>query len=231
MLPGTLCDDRLFAPQVAALEESYDVAVGDLTRDDTIAGMAKTVLASSPERFSLAGLSLGGIVALEMIRQEPHRIDRLALLDTNPGAHTEAQTRTWDEFEQMVHDGRFEEITRDRLLDELVHTADPRTRELVVDMARAIGPEAFLRQNAAQPTRRDSTELLASITCPTLVMCGAHEQICPVEMHVAMAAAIPHADLVVLHDAGHLATLDNPDGATAALQMWLQRPATGGATS
>ena len=225
LLPGTLCDERLFGHQVVELGRDRDVLVGDLTRSDTIAGMAKDVLDDSPDAFALAGLSLGGIVAMEIMRQAPERVERLALLDTNARAATDAQRLAWDEFAAMTGRGEFMEITTDVLLPKLVHRQNDRgLLELVIDMARSVGPVAFLRQNAAQPTRPNSLESLADVTCPTVVIYGEHEEICTADMHREIADAVPGAELIELPGAGHLATLDSPEAATSALSEWLGGP-------
>lgn len=227
LLPGTLCDDRLFESQVAALSSDVRCTVGDLTRDDSIAAMAQRVLATAPDTFNLAGLSLGGIVALEVIRLAPERVERLALLDTNHKAPTPEQRVEWSRFDHMARTGEFDRITAELLLPSLIwNQDDPRLTALVVDMARAIGPAAFIRQNAAQFTRRDQSDLLAGIDCPTLVLCGAEERVCPVELHREIARSIPESELVVVAEAGHLSTLDNPAGVTDALAHWLDRPVT-----
>lgn len=222
LLPGTLCDERLFAHQIEVLGTDRRIHVGDVTCSDTIAGMAKDVLAASPDRFALAGLSLGGIVAMEIMRVAPERVARLALLDTSARAATPAQQRAWDEFAAMTGRGEFVDITSRELLPKLIHrNDDPALRELVIDMARAIGPDAFLRQNAAQPTRPNSLQTLPAVTCPTVVVHGQHDLICSVEMHKEIADAVPGASLVEISGAGHLATLDNPEAVTSALSDWL----------
>lgn len=222
LLPGTLCDERLFEHQIDALGTKREIIVGNLTASDTIAGMAKDVLGEAPERFALAGLSLGGTVAMEIMRQAPERVERLALIDTNARAATPQQRSHWDDLAAMVRRGEFTEITTDILLPNLIHRQhDAGLRELIVDMATAVGPEAFLRQNAAHPTRPDSLDSLTRVECPTIVVFGAHELICSPEMHREIAAAVPGARLIEVPDAGHLSTLDNPEAVTAALESWL----------
>ncbi len=219
LLPGTLCDERLFAHQVKALAAGRPVQVGDLTRSDTIAGLADDVLDEAPARFALAGLSLGGIVAMEIMRREPERVERLALLDTNPRPATPMQIETWDRFAEMVAAGRFSDITP--MLMPMLAWRVEELGELIVAMAENIGPDAFLRQNAAQPTRPDSRPTLADISCPTLVLYGEHEQVCDAGMHSEIASAIPGAQLAAVPGAGHLSPLDNPEFVTAALEQWL----------
>ncbi|MDK1018695.1 MAG: alpha/beta hydrolase [Actinomycetota bacterium] len=226
LLPGTLCDERLFSHQVEQLSALADVRVGDLTTADTIEGMAESVLDAAPEKFALGGLSLGGIVALEVVRVAPQRVTHLALLDTNHTPPTKAQVATWTVFEQMTLDGDFDRITPERLAPILIHRQeDRRLRQLVLDMAAAIGPEAFLRQNHANSHRPDNSGVLGQIECPTLVLCGAEDAVCPVVLHEEIAARISGAELAIVPAAGHLSTIDAPEAVTAALRSWLARPA------
>ncbi len=224
LLPGTLCDARVFGPQIEVLADDIAIVVGDVARDVTIEAMARRVLASAPDRFDLAGLSLGGIVALEVIRQAPHRVTRLALLDTNHRRPTSEQIEQWGRFDGMTRCGAFDGIPQLLLPRLTIRPEDDATRTLIVDMARSVGSEGFLLQNAALPLRPDAASVLGQIQVPTLVLCGAADEVCPVAVHEEMAAAIPDAELVVVPAAGHLATLDNPDAVSAALRQWLARP-------
>ena len=219
-----LCDAELFAHQTEHLPELADVAVGDLTRDDSVAGMARTVLDAAPERFSLAGLSLGGIVAMEIMRQAPERVERLALMDTSPLPPRPDQRETWGEFEKMTGDGRFMEVTTDRLMPALIHPdrqGEAALTDRIERMARSIGEGAFSRQLSAQRGRPDSRESLAGIECPTLVLCGRDDALCPFGLHEEMAGLIPGATLVTVEGCGHLSSLERPEAVTAVLRYWL----------
>lgn len=226
LLPGMLCDAGLFAHQAEHLSELADVSVGDLTRDDSIAGMARTVLDAAPGRFSLAGLSLGGIVAMEIMRQEPERVERLALLDTSPLPPRPDQLETWDGFEEMTKSGRFMEVTRERLMPALIHP-DRRHEAALTDaverMAVNVGEDAFVRQLSAQRGRPDSREDLARIECPTVVLCGRDDALCPYPLHGEMAHVILGAALVPIEGCGHLSSLERPEAVTAVLGYWIQR--------
>ena len=221
LLPGTLCDERVFAHQTEHLANVASVEVGGLTTADTVSGMAAAVLDRAPPRFALAGLSLGGIVAMEIIRIAPQRISRLALLDTNHNTSTPSQVATWELFADLTRSGRFEEVTRRYLLDSLLYHQTPEARALVLDMAARLGPESFLNQNAAMPNRPDNRSVLATITVPTLVLCGKEERVCPVSVHEEIAASITGARLVVVPEAGHLSTIDQPELVTQAMRRWL----------
>ncbi|WP_257347293.1 alpha/beta fold hydrolase [Pseudalkalibacillus decolorationis] len=224
LLPGTLCDDRLWAHQIRNLSDIADVKVGDLTKDDSVEGMARSVLDNAPDRFALAGLSLGGIVAMEVIRQAPERVWKLALLDSNPYAPKPEQLKTWDNFVSMVEKGRFSEITENHLLPNLIHSERLGHNELtsmIINMSEHIGPEAYIRQLMAVKTRTNACERLKDIQCPTLLLVGQEDRVCPVELHEQMADLIPNSKLVVVEHCGHLSSLEQPEHVTCALQGWL----------
>lgn len=224
LLPGLLCDERLWRHQVEHLRDIADIVVAELTESDSMNGMARSVLEQSPERFALAGLSMGGYVAQEVMRAAPERVTHLALLDTSARADTPEQTQARRKLVKLARDGRFEEVPR-ALLPKLLHPRNLDDDALVpeiLDMARAVGPDAFERQEEAIIGRRDGREDLGAITCPTLVLCGGEDALTPLHLHEEMADAIPGARLRVIEGAGHLATLERPEEVTAALRDWLE---------
>ena len=224
LVPGLLCTAALFAPQIAALRGVTSISVADHTRHESMAGIASDILAAAPPRFALAGLSMGVIIALEILRQAPARVERLALLDGRAeldNAETRASRRSYLE---MARTGRFTEITRDHLLPRLIHPArltDAALVETIIDMAEATGPAAFIRQETALLEREDYTPLLPEIRCPTLVIVGEADAITPVPMVQAMAQQIPGARLEVIAGCGHLSTLECPAETTVRLKAWL----------
>ncbi|WP_408008290.1 alpha/beta fold hydrolase [Pseudalkalibacillus sp. A8] len=223
LLPGTLCDDRLWDHQLKNLADFSEVTVGDLTKDESIAGMAKSILNNAPEQFALAGLSLGGIVAMEVIRQEPERITKLALLDSNPYGPKPEQLKIWDNFITMIEGERFSEITKKHLLPNLIHPDRLNDKELtsvITDMSDQIGPHAYKRQLMAVKTRTDARDRLKDIQCPTLLLVGRDDCICPVELHEEMLDLIPNSQLVVVDHCGHLSSMERPEAVTHALQEW-----------
>jgi pimeloyl-ACP methyl ester carboxylesterase len=223
LLPGLLCDGALYRAQIAAFGDIAASIVGDLSRHDSIPGMAAALLAEMPEYFSLAGLSMGGYVAQEIMRQAPHRVSRLALLDTSARADTDEQRARRRGLIELAARGRFKGVTP-RLLPLLLHP-DRLTDEALVDtvigMAERVGRDAFLRQQKAIMGRPDGRADLARIACPTLILCGRQDALTPLAVHDEMAAAIPGVRLVVVEDCGHLTPLEQPDAATAALREWL----------
>jgi pimeloyl-ACP methyl ester carboxylesterase len=222
MVPGLLTSPRVFEPQLPALWRLGPVTIANQTRDDTVAGIAGRILADAPPRFALAGLSMGGYLALEIMRQAPERVVRLALLDTSARPDTPELTRRRLGQIDLAHSGRFGEIA-DQQLPLLHHPSrhdDPAARALVRQMADETGPEAFIRQQQAIIGRPDSRPGLAAISCPTLVLVGDTDRLTPPALSEELAAGIPGARLVVVAGAGHLSTLDQPERVTEALVAW-----------
>ncbi|WP_158046157.1 alpha/beta fold hydrolase [Skermanella pratensis] len=223
LLPGLLCDDALWAHQSRYLDEVADVRVADLTGHDSIAALAAAVLESAPPRFAVAGLSMGGYVALEIARRAPERVAKLALLDTNARADTDEQRRRRRGLMALANQGEFRGVTP-RLLPMLIHpsrTGEEALTGTVMGMAERVGKDAFLRQQTAIMGRPDSRGDLPGITSPTLVLCGREDALSTLEMHVEMAGLIPRARLAVIEECGHLATLERPFAATALMRDWL----------
>ncbi len=224
LLPGLLCDQLLFAPQLPALASLRQVLIPDLTQDDSIEGMARRVLDTAPDRFALAGLSMGGYVALEIMRLAPERVSRLALLDTRARSDTPEETARRRGLLELSAKGEFRGVTP-RLLPLLIHPdrlADDALTGVVMAMAEAVGREGFFRQQQALIAREDRRDLLGTIAVPTLVLCGREDALTPLAMHLELAAAIREATLVVIPNCGHLAPLERPQAVTRQLLGWLE---------
>jgi pimeloyl-ACP methyl ester carboxylesterase len=224
LVPGLLCTARLYAEQIPALQRLGPVTVADHTRDDSMAAIAERILADAPPRFGLAGLSMGGYVAFEIVRQAPERVTRLALLSTSarldPPQITERRRRQI----ALAQEGRFGAVA-DMQFPLLVHRSrldDDGLETLVRLMADEIGAEAFVRQQTAIIGRADSRPDLAAIACPTLVVVGDGDELIAPENSVEIADGIPGARLVTVAECGHLSTLERPAQMTAALTEWLQ---------
>lgn len=224
LIPGLLCDAQLWQSQVEDLSDIADVWVADHTRSDTMAGVARDVLADAPfASFAVAGLSMGGYIALEIMRQAPRRVTRLALLDTAATAELPQQTRMRRELLALAERGEFARVT-EILLPLLIHPsrlAERALTDVVRSMASNIGKEAFARQQKAIMSRSESLSLLPRIDCPTLVLCGREDERTPLARHTEMAAAIRGARLEIIEDCGHLSTLERPAEVNAALRRWL----------
>lgn len=223
LLPGLLCDAALWRPQSTALADLVVPIVCDLTRHDSLSAMAASVLAEAPEYFSLAGLSMGGYVAQEIMRQAPQRVLRLALLDTSSRPDTDEQRARRRGLIELAGRGEFKGVTP-RLLPLLIHPdrlADPPLVDIVLGMAERVGKDAFLRQQSAIMGRPDGRPDLPRIACPTLVLCGREDALTPPALHEEIAAAIPGARLEIIEKCGHLSTLEAPDQVNAAFREWL----------
>jgi pimeloyl-ACP methyl ester carboxylesterase len=176
-----------------------------------------------PERFALAGLSMGGYVALEVFARAPERITRLALLDTRYQTDGEAESARRRGLIELAEKGQFKGVTP-RLLPLFIHRDRLDDAELagtVTAMAERVGKEAFITQQRAIQGRRDHSPTLVTIRVPTLVVCGRQDALTPLADHQALAAGIAGARLVVIEDCGQLATIERPEPVNAALRHWL----------
>jgi pimeloyl-ACP methyl ester carboxylesterase len=221
-VPGLACSARLFAPQIPPLWRLGPVMVADNTRHGSVADIARSILANAPPRFRLAGLSMGGYISLEIVRQAPERVERLALLDTSARPETPEQTQRRLPLIELAKAGRHLEINS-TLWPVLVHRSrqgDKELRATVDAMMAETGAEAVVRQFQAIISRIDSRPTLPSIRCPTLVIVGEGDQITPVAFNREIAAGIPGAHLEVLPDCGHLSTLEQPEAVTRRLVDW-----------
>jgi pimeloyl-ACP methyl ester carboxylesterase len=223
LIPGLNCSARLYSEQIPALWRFGPVMVADHTRDDSMAAIARHILATAPPRFALAGLSMGGYLALEIARQAPERVVKLALLDSNARPETPEQSERRKPLIALARQGRFGEIP-DLQFPVFVHRNrqnDEALRRLVRTMAEETGPEAFLRQQQAIMSRPDARPNLAAIACPTLVLVGDGDELTPPALAEEIAGAVPGSRLVVVADCGHLSTLERPQAVTGALTAWL----------
>ena len=223
LLPGMMCDDRLFALQIRDLSPDIEVRVPAITDHASMEALAAQVLETAPETFALGGLSMGGIVAMEIVRQAPERVAGLALMDTNPLAETPDRQALRAPQVDRARTGHLAEIMRDEMKPH--YLADgPRKAEILdlcMDMALNLGPEVFARQSFALRDRPDQTETLRRVTVPTLILCGREDRLCPVARHEVMLGLITGSTLRIIDGAGHLPTLEQPRATTAALADWL----------
>ena len=231
LLPGMMCDRRLWEAQIDGLQaHCHSVTVSDITRSDSMEAIASDVLEAAPERFALAGLSMGGMVALEMWRRtretDPGRITRLALLDTNAHAELSERRKMRDDLIARALAGEFKTVITEALKPVYLAEKNKNNQALldsIFAMAMELGTEVFQRQCRALQNRPDSHALLPDINVPTLVLCGDEDQLCPVSVHEQMAAAIPHSELCVIRSCGHLTSMEEPEQVNRALSRWLQQ--------
>ncbi|MCG6904729.1 MAG: alpha/beta hydrolase [Rhodobacter sp.] len=226
LLPGMMCDARLFLPQIIALSSEFSVQVAPITQGDTVEEIARNVAAALPDRCALAGLSMGGIVAMEVLRIAPARISRLALMDTNCQAEMPNVAAAREPQIVGARAGRLAEIMRDEMKPNYLAPGSGRIEVLntVMDMALDLGPDVFVRQSRALQRRPDQQSTLRKSKTPALIVCGEHDTLCPIRRHEFMAHLMPNARLEIIDDAGHLPPLEQPGRVTDLLRGWLLSP-------
>jgi len=223
LVPGLLCDSALWAHQAQYLADIADVRVADVTAHDSVAALARDVLDRAPERFALAGLSMGGYVAFEILRQAPERVERLCLVDTTARPDTPEQVERRQALIKLARMGKFKGVTP-RLLPLLIHPdrlEDPAVAGVVLQMAERVGRDAFCRQQTAILTRPDSRPDLASIRVPTLCIGGREDALTPPDRVAEIAGGIPGGRVAIIERCGHLAPLEQPEATTALMRLWL----------
>jgi pimeloyl-ACP methyl ester carboxylesterase len=229
LLPGLNCDEDVWAGQIAALGESVTCIVPHYHDLDSIVAMAHRVLDAAPPRFALAGHSMGGRVALEVVRTAPERVSHLALLDTGYEARKAGEPGE-QEARQRRH---LLELARERGMRAMgtewvrgmlhpAHLADSALMARVLAMIERHPPEEYAAQIRALLERPDAGDVLPQIRCPTLIACGREDAWSPPARHEAMAALIANSELVVIEHCGHMSTMEQPAAVTAALRRWLQ---------
>lgn len=224
LLPGMMCDARMFGPQIATLSAHYTLILPPVGGAESMAALAAHILSHAPPRFAVAGLSMGGIVAMNILSQAPDRVTKVALMDTNPLA--EAPDIRASRVPQIarVLAGGLDAVMRDEITPLYLHNTPHRADilDLCMDMARSLGPDTFARQSRALASRPDHTETLRAYKGPALVLMGEHDIPCPRPRHDLMHALMPQSRLAIIADAGHLPTLEQPDATTAELRRWLE---------
>lgn len=222
-LPGMMCDARLFGPQIDAFSENMEVLDLPIHAHVTVEALAADVLKKSPDNFALVGLSMGGIVAMEVIRQAPERVAGIAMMDTNPKAEHPSVADGRPSQIARVRESGLVAVMRDEMKPNYLADTPNRTAilELCMEMAVGLGPQAFENQSLALMTRPDQQETLKAYRRPALILCGEQDALCPIHRHSLMHALMPHSTLTVLPDAGHLPTLEQPDVTIAAMKSWL----------
>ena len=227
LVPGHLCNDVLWEHQVDGLRDIANPMIADVTVDDSLSDMAARLLRHAPPRFSLAGLSMGGMVCMEVMRQAPERVERLALLDTNPGADNAERAA---QRRKMVE--RFDAGEVDALVQEFLELVVPPSRlgeeELIRPMRammKAVAEKAFPKQVKALIERQDSRADLPGYHLPVRLICGREDKLTPLAFHEEMAELIPGADLTVIENCAHMSTMERPDEVNTALREWLGAPA------
>ena len=223
LIPGTLCDVTLFENQQIGISNLVNCQAVDCSRCDNLGDMAKLILSEIEGDFALLGFSYGGIIAFEMMRQAPQRVAKLILLNTNYKAPSEATIASQQKYLKMVRTGDFRKITTDFTKESMLHpnhAKNTKIREKVLRMALNMGELGFINQVKSQLNRPDSTDDLPKINCPTLIITGREDRICPPVLHEEMAQLIPNSSLVIIEECGHLTTLEQPEIVNDTIRKW-----------
>jgi len=226
LVPGLLSSFRIYAPIIPPLWRSRPVMVANHLRDDSMAAIARRILSEAPARFALAGHSMGGYIAFEIMRQAPERVAKLALLNTSARPDTPEASERRRMAMQMARDGKLNEVI-EAIFPSFVHPSrvgDAALRKLVYDMGDDVGTEGYINNQTAIISRADSRPGLSDIRCPTLVLASDQDLLLPKELSEEIAQGIPGARLTVIPDCGHLSQLEKPQAVVAALTNWLVEP-------
>jgi pimeloyl-ACP methyl ester carboxylesterase len=236
LLPGLLCDAAVWTPLLAhpaaALGDIADCQVMGYGNADAIDAMARAVLRQAPVKFALAGHSMGGRVALEVMRLAPQRVTRLALMDTGYQARPAGDAGERERAERMAlleqarNDGM--RVMGERWAKGMVHMdrlADRALMNAILDMIERKSPDIFAAQINALLNRPDATDLLPQINCPTLLLCGREDTWSPLARHQQMATLMPRAHLEIIENSGHMSTMEQPKAVAEAMRTWLVQPA------
>jgi pimeloyl-ACP methyl ester carboxylesterase len=222
LIPGLVCDAAVWRHQTTHLAEFAEIVVPAVTQGDSMTDMARIVLDAAPPTFALAGFSMGGYIALEMLRQAPDRITRLALLDTSARADTSQKAEWRRAAIARCERGEFPAVI-EGMLPILLH-ADRQSGPLpqfVRDMTTRIGAQAFIRRHKAIGMRQDSRELLRSVGIPVRSICGREDGMSTIGEHEEIASLARRGRFSLIEQCGHMTILEQPQATTALLRDWL----------
>ncbi len=224
-LPALLCNAGLFIHQIKTMESECDFYVPDLGLDENVSDAAARVLKRAPERFVLGGISMGGYVALEIMRQAPERVRGLILADTNAHADPEAAREKRLKAIETAREKGIEPLIKPTLLDIIApeHRSNDVTRHILERMAELTGVDKYVNEQKTIMSRPDSTASIGKIDCPVLVVGGEKDALSPPDALDAMTRLIPRAAHVVIRNAAHLPPLENPAAFTAALRAFIEK--------
>ncbi len=226
LLPGMMCDDRVFTHQIRALGATRAIMIAPTCNGERIEDMVVPLLGQLPQRFALAGHSMGAIVAMEVLKRIPRRVTRLCLISTNPLPESPAFAATREPLIIAAQSGRLIETMREMMPDDFLAPGSKRLEinNLLEDMAVDLGPDVFVAQSRALQRRPDQQGTLRKCGVPTRIICGENDPLTPVRRHEFMANLIRDADLSIIKDCGHLPTLEQPEKTTQAMREWLDQP-------
>ena len=222
-IPGMMCDSRLFQPQINEFSQQYMVCVTPASSSNSIENISFEILRYLPSKFTLIGLSMGGILAMEIIKKVPERVMKIVLMDTNYKSETaEIKSRRLPQI-QLVNEGLLEEVMFQQIKNNYLRK-DKQNQEifdLCLRMANGLGKEIFINQSKALATRKYYKSTLKNIKVPSLIICGEYDRLCPIKVHMEMESLIENSKLEIIPDAAHLPTLEQPAYLNKILCEWL----------
>lgn len=226
LIPGLMADARLFLPQMVALGAARQMQVCLPARGETVEQMSGAMVPGLPERFSLLGHGLGGDVALDLVRRVPDRVTRIILMATDPLAEPPATAAAREARMVAARAGRLAQAMREEIPEGALADTPWRTDvlALVADMALGLGEGVFLRQSKALQRRPDMQKTMRKVRLPALVLAGAADTLVPLRRQEFTAQLMPHGQLQVIPEAGHLASLEQPEAVSAAVEAFLNGP-------
>ena len=222
-IPGMMCDSRLFQPQISEFSKQYLVCIAPLSYSDSIEKISFEILRQLPPKFTLIGLSMGGILAMEIIKKEPERVMKIVLMDTNFKSETsETKSKRIPQI-KLVNEGKLEAVMKKQILQNYLvkNKKNQKILELCLKMAKELGKEIFINQSKALAARKNYKEILKKIKVPSLIICGRYDRLCPIEVHREMESLIKYSTLEIIPDAAHLPTLEQPSYLNKILKEWL----------
>ncbi|SMX43517.1 alpha/beta fold hydrolase [Actibacterium lipolyticum] len=226
LLPGMMSDARVFSDQILTFTRERAVQLAPVWQGGSVASMARELLEGAPKQFALVGHGLGGVIAMDVLRQAPERVSRVAFMSCTPLAETPQEAAAREPRIVSAQAGQLEKAVREEFPSASFAPGPMRAQamNMAVNMASEIGPELFVRQSRALQRRPDQQKILRQLRAPALVLCGAHDTLTPLRRHEFMSELIPNATLEVIEDAGHLPLLEAPEAVTEALRKWLAAP-------
>ena len=222
-IPGMMCDSRLFQPQISEFSKQYLVCITPVSYSDSIEKISFEILRQLPQKFTLIGLSMGGILAMEIIKKVPERVMKIVLMDTNFKPETEEiKSRRFPQI-KLVNEGLLVDVMCKQIQNNYLRTdrKNKKVFDLCLSMANDLGKEVFINQSKALATRKDYTSTLKNIKVPSLIICGEYDRLCPIKVHREMESLIDNSTLEIIPDAAHLPTLEQPAYLNKILTKWL----------
>lgn len=220
LLSGTLGNERLWQHQLEHLSNLATISVPDLTQHTTIKLLAQNILHNAPEQFALAGFSMGGIIAQEILKQAPERVSKLALLDTSTGTPDDVKLERFESW-QSATESTFNDVLK--ALSTWLHPDNTQLQGVIQEMAEQLGLEVFKRQAGVLLTQRnDKPSILQNFRRPSVIIHGLQDPVSSIESHEQLAALLPNAKRIALPNCGHYAPLEKPEVVSAIMQYWLQ---------